>query len=113
MHDNNHSLINIREVFKAMSTEQNPINKIFLLLQSNGFIVLDKEYLWDGCDTPELDPSIEMPPISIRQLAKLCSSRNLDWPERDEAKKLKILLKELLDSADIIADTIMRIESKI
>ena len=95
-----------------MSTDQDPINKIFLLLQSNGCIVLDKEYLWDGCDTPELDPSIELPPISIRKLAELCSARNLDWPERAEAEKLKVLLNELNESAALIEDTIKKIEAK-
>lgn len=92
-----------------MPKEQDHSNKIFLLLQSNGYLVLDKEYLWDGCDTPELDPSIEMPPISIKKLAELVRSRNVDWPELGEAEKLKTLLAELKDSADIIEDTIAQI----
>lgn len=95
-----------------MSTDQNPINKIFLLLQSNGHLVLDKEHLWDGCDTPELDPSIEMPPVSIRKLTELCRARNLEWPEKEQAEKLKTLLKELTDSAKIVEDTIKQIEAK-
>ena len=95
-----------------MPKDQDPINKIFLLLQSNGNLVLDKEYLWDGCDTPELDLTIEMPPISIRKLAELVRSRNVDWPELGEAEKLKILLTELKDSADIIEDTIAQIKAK-
>ena len=92
-----------------MLIDQERANKIFLLLQSNGYLVLDKDYLWDGCDTPELDPSIEMPPITIRKLAELVRSRNLELPEKGEAEKLKILLKELRDSADIIEDTISKI----
>lgn len=95
-----------------MPKEQDRVNKIFLLLQSNGYLVLDKEYLWDGCDTPELDPSIDMPPISIRKLAQLVRSRNLDWPELGEAEKLKTLLTELRVSAEIIEDTISKIESQ-
>ncbi len=95
-----------------MPSGQDNINKIFLLLQNSGELILDKEYLWDGCDTPELDPSIELPPISIRKLAQLVRSRNLDWPELGEAEKLKILLKELRDSADIIEDTIAQIKAK-
>lgn len=94
-----------------MSTEQDRINRIFLLLQSNGYLVLDKDYLWDGCDTPELDPSIEMPPISIRKLAELVRSRNLDWPELGEAEKLKDLLSELKACADIIEGTIKQIQA--
>ena len=89
-----------------------PINKIFLTLQSNGYLVLDKDYLWDGCDTPELDPSIEMPPVSIRKLTELCRTRNLEWPDKGEAKKLETLLQELKDSAAIIQDTIKQIETK-
>ena len=95
-----------------MPSGQDNINKIFLLLQNSGELILDKEYLWDGCDTPELDPSIELPPISIPKLAQLVRSRNLDWPELGEAEKLKILLKELRDSADIIEDTIAQIKAK-
>ena len=96
----------------AMPKDPDTINKIFLLLQSNGYIVLDKDHLWDGCDTPQLDPSIEMPPVSIRKLAELCRDRNLEWSEQAEADKLKVLLNELKDSATIIADTIKQIEAK-
>lgn len=95
-----------------MPTEPERINKIFLLLQSNGYLALDKDYLWDGCETPEFDPSIELPPISIRKLAELVRSRNLEWPEKIEAGKLRILLKELRDSAEIIEDTIAKIEAQ-
>lgn len=73
---------------------------------------MDKDYLWNGCDTPEFDSSIELPPISIRKLAELVRSRNLEWPEKGEAEKLKTLLQELRDSADIIEDTIAQIEAK-
>jgi len=96
----------------ALPNDQDPINKIFLLLQSNGYIVLDKEHLWDGCDTPELDPSIEMAPVSIRKLAQLCRARNLEWSGQAEADKLKTLVTELRDSADIIEETIKQIEAK-
>ena len=89
-----------------------PINRIFLTLQSNGYLVLDKEYLWDGCDTPELDSSIEMTPASIRKLVELCCSRNLSWIESDTADQLKALLTELKDSSEIIINAIKQIEAK-
>ena len=89
-----------------------PINKIFLTLQSNGYLVLDKDYLWDGCDTPELDPSIKMLPVSIRKLAELCRARNLDWPEAEQAENLMTLRDELRASAGIIEDTINKIKQK-
>ena len=96
----------------AMPEDPNSINKIYLLLQSNGYIVLDKDHLWDGCDTPELSPSIEMPPVSIRKLVELLRDRNLEWPEKDEAENLKVLLNELKDSASIIENTIAKIKKK-
>lgn len=95
-----------------MPKDQDRANKIFLLLQSNGYLVLDREHMWEGCDTPELDASIEMPPVSIRKLTELLRDRNLDWPEREQAENLKALLKELQDCATIIDDTITHIESK-
>jgi len=96
----------------AMPNDPNSMNKIYLLLQSNGYIVLDKDHLWDGCDTPELPPSIEMPPVSIRKLVELLRDRNLEWPEKDETENLKVLLNELKESAGIIEDTIKTIEAK-
>ena len=95
-----------------MPTDKDRIDKIYLMLQSNGHIVLDKDHLWDGCDTPELSTTIEMPPVSILKLTKLCRARNLEWPESAEAEKLNDLLKQLKESADIIADTIKQIEAK-
>lgn len=95
-----------------MSTEQNPINKIFLLLQSNGYLVLDKDHLWDGCDTPELDPSIEMTPVPIRKLVELLRSRNLECCEAEDANRLKILLKEFEACSTILSDTITEIETQ-
>ena len=53
-----------------------------------------------------------MAPVSIRKLAQLCRARNLEWSGQAEADKLKILVTELRDSADIIADTIKQIEAK-
>ena len=53
-----------------------------------------------------------MPPVSIRKLVELLRDRNLEWPEKDEANALKVLLNELQDSAVIIKDTIKTIEAK-
>ena len=91
-----------------MPDKHDSINKIFLRLQSNGSLVLDKEYLWDGCYTPELDPSIKMPPVTIRKLTELLCALNLDWPEKGEAEKLKTLSSELRGSADIIDAAIVK-----
>ena len=93
-----------------MPTDKDRINKIYLMLQSNGYIVLDKDHLWDGCDTPELPLSIEMPPVSIRKLVELLRDLNLEWPEKDSAENLKFLLNELKDSATIVEDTIAKIK---
>ena len=95
-----------------MPTDPHSMNKIYLLLQSNGYIVLDKDHLWDGCDTPELPSSIEIPPVSIRKLVELLRDRNLEWPEKDSVENLKVLLNELKESAGIIEETIKTIEAK-
>lgn len=95
-----------------MATDQKSTNKIFLLLQSNGYIVLDKDHLLDGCDTPELDPSIEMSPVSIRKLIEHLRDRKLEWPDKDDAKNLKTLLAELRASTNIIEETIQLLKAK-
>ena len=53
-----------------------------------------------------------MPPVSIRKLVELLRDRNLEWPEKNEAENLKVLLNELKDSASIIEDTIAKIKKK-
>jgi hypothetical protein len=83
------------------------------MLQSNGYLVLDKDHFEGGCDTPPIDPSIEMAPISIRQLAEAARARNLDWFEADTPERLKKLLNELNASASIIETAIAEIEAKL
>lgn len=95
-----------------MPSQPDRVNKIFLMLQCNGYLILDREHLWDGCDTPELDPSITMESISIRKLAELTRKRNLDCVEADTPKRLKQLVDELNASADIIQSAITEIEAK-
>lgn len=92
--------------------DQKIIHKISLLLQSNGYLVLDKDRLWDGCETPELPPSLEMEPVSIKTLTELVRARNLDWIEAEQAENLKALLDELNASAEIVEDTIAKIRAK-
>ena len=33
---------------------------IYLQLISDGNITIDRDYLWDGCYTPELDPAMSL-----------------------------------------------------
>ena len=95
-----------------MPSDDTRLNKISLMLQSNGYLVLDKDHSYDGCDTPDLDASIVMEPVSIRKLAELTRERNLEWHEADTPERLHLLVKELKDSAQIIEETIAQIEDK-
>lgn len=95
-----------------MPSDDTRLNKISLMLQSNGYLVLDKDHLYEGCDTPDLDASIVMEPISIVKLAELTRERNLEWHEADTPERLGQLVKALNDSANIIEDAIAQIEDK-
>lgn len=86
--------------------------KLFLELHSNGIITLAKDYLWDGCDTPEIDPEIDLTPVSIKKLTQILSDLYLNQPEKEDINQLKQLLVELNGSADIIASTIQTIKAK-
>jgi len=94
-----------------MPEGQKPPNKIFLMLQSNGYLVLDRDRLWDGCDTPELDPTIEMSPISIQDLVEAVRDRNLEFMDEAQTDNLKSLHKQLISSANIIDDTVRKIKA--
>jgi len=96
-----------------MTSEPGRLNKIYLMLQSNGYLVLDKDYSETGCATPELDACIVMEPVSIRKLAELARARNLDWFEADTPERLGKLVKDLKDSAEIIEDAIAQIETEL
>ena len=95
-----------------MTDEKTYTKKIFLRLQINGSITLDRDYLWDGCDTPEIDPEIELTPVPLTKLAQLVANLNLDHPEKNDIERLNKLLTELNASADIIASAIKTIEAK-
>lgn len=96
-----------------MTSEPDRLNKIYLMLQSNGYLVLDKDHSKTGCAAPELDASIVMEPVSIRKLAELTRARNLGWFEADTPKRLGQLVKDLKDSAEIIEDAIAQIETEL
>ena len=83
------------------------------MLQSNGYLVLDKDYSETGSAAPELDASIVMEPVSIRKLAELTRARNLDRFEADTPERLGQLVKGLKDSTEIIEDAIEQIETKL
>ena len=99
-----------------MTSEPDRSNKISLMLQSNGYLVLDKDHLYDESDTADADvdanASIVMEPVSIVKLAELTRERNLEWHEADTPERLGQLVKALNDSAKIIEDVIAQIEDK-
>lgn len=86
--------------------------KLFVRLQTNGYIAIDEDYLWDGCDPPELDPDIELTPVPLSKLVQLVADLNLHDPEKDDIERLKKLLSELNTSTEIIEAAIKTIESK-
>jgi len=96
-----------------MADKTDHLNKIYLMLQSNGYIALDRDAFLDGCESPPLEPSIAMTPVSIRRLSEQTRERFLDNPDADFPKKLKILLSELRTSANLIEKTISEIEQKL
>lgn len=90
-------------------------NKISLMLQSNGYLVVDEDHLYYGSDIADADldadTSTVMEPVSIVKLAELAQARNLEWHEADTPERLAQLVKALNDSAKIIEDTIAQIEA--
>ena len=97
-----------------MTSKSGRKKKISLLLQSNGYLVLDKDHPYDGSDMPDADTDadilIVMEPVSIVKLAELTQARNLEWHEADTPERLGQLVKALKESAKIIEATITEIE---
>lgn len=102
---------------QPMTDKSDTRNKIYLMLQSNGYIVLnddvDCDVNEDGCETPLPDPSIDLTPVSIGKLTELVRERFLDNPDENFPEKLKVLLAELQTSVKIVESTITEIENKL
>ncbi len=95
-----------------MAESKDYTKKLFLQLQSDGKISLAEDYLWDGCDTPEIDPEIKLAPVSIQKLAQLLSDLYLDHPEKEDVERLKKALAEINASRNIIENALKTIEAK-
>lgn len=95
-----------------MADDKEYTKKLFLQLYSNGAIGLAEDYLWDGCDTPEIDPEIELKPVPFKKLTQLLADLYLDHPEKEDIERLQNLLAEINASGDIIEKTIKTIEAK-
>ena len=95
-----------------MAQDTKYTKKLFLQLQSNGAISLATEYMWDGCDTPEIDPEIELAPVPLQKLAQLLSNLYLATAEKGDAKVLKKTLHEINASGVIIENAIKEIEAR-
>lgn len=95
-----------------MADDTKYTKKLFLRLRSDGFIEIDDDYFWDGCDTPEIDPEIELTPVALSKLAQLTADLNLCEVEKADIERLKKLLAELKTSSDIINAAINKIEAK-
>ena len=95
-----------------MAGETPTTKKLFLRLDSSGVIALDTDYMWDGCDTPEIDPEIDLKPVPLQKLAQLLSTLYLDTAEKEDVDRLKITLSEINASGAIIEKAIKEIEAK-
>jgi hypothetical protein len=95
-----------------MAEDKKYTKKLFLRLQTNGYIVIDDDYLWDGCDTPEIDPEIELTPVSLLKLTQLISDLYSDDNEIEDIERFEKLLAEMNASADVIEQRITAIKTK-
>lgn len=110
------SLVNAQQGRRAgimrMADDIDYTKKLFLRLQSNGDIALDEEYLWDGCDTPDIDPEIVLTPVAFKTLARLLCDLYLDQPEQADIERLTVTLKEVEAGRDILQTTLQTIKAK-
>lgn len=95
-----------------MAGEKSYTKKLFLRLTSDGQIALDEEYMWDGCDTPEIDPDIELAPVPLQKLTQLLSKLYLAEPEKEDIDRLKKTLSEINACGDILDKAIKTLEAK-
>lgn len=95
-----------------MAEDKKYTKKLFLRLQTNGYIAIDDDYLWDGCDTPEIDPEIELTPVSLLKLTQLLSNLYSDDNEIEDIERFEKLLAEVNASADVIEQRIKAIKAK-
>ena len=95
-----------------MADDKKYTKKIFLRLQTNGYIVIDDDYLWDGCDTPEIDPEIKLKPVSLLKLAQLISNLYSDDNEVEDIERFEKLLGDMNASRDVIERRLNEIKAK-
>lgn len=93
-----------------MNEQNKQTQTLYLMLQANGYVVLDKDYVDSECDSPPLDPNIKMSPVSVQTLVKFCAQRNLDSPEPEDAERLRGLLRQLKASTKTVKEAIKKIE---
>ena len=96
-----------------MADDKDYSKKLFLRLNSTGHIELDEDYLWDGCDTPEIDPEIDLTPVPLKKLTQLLANLYSDDPEQEDIDRFKNLLSEINESSKIIEQLIQSIEAKL
>ena len=95
-----------------MADDKDYTKKLFLRLQANGYIIIDDDYLWDGCDTPEIDPEIELTPVSLKKLTQLLADLYSEDRERDDIERFKKLLEEFDESRKIISGLLNSLEAE-
>ncbi len=85
---------------------------VYLMLTSDGRIWLEK-IIQDGSLEPlELDPEIEIAPISIQELIRISTTNILNHPDEEDATELEDILSHFETGADIIKSAIKKRDSK-
>lgn len=95
-----------------MAEDKEYTKKLFLRLQTNGYITIDDDYFWDGCDTPQIDPEIELTPVSLLKLTQLISNLYSEDNEIEDIERFEKLLAEINASAAVIEDRLKAIKAE-
>jgi len=85
---------------------------IYLMLSASGGISLDEVYYLLGSDEPDLDPDIDLPSITIQELAENAISRIEKFPDEEDRGELERLLCSLNSCSDLVSEAIKRRDSK-
>ena len=86
---------------------------VYLQLISNGNIDIDRDYQWDGCDTPELDPDIKLKSVSVKKLVERTADLFLSCPDQEGVGALKNLVAHLKSSIEVAEKTIAEINTQL
>lgn len=95
-----------------MADDRKYSKTVYLMLTSDGRVSLEK-IIQDGSFEPlELDPEIELAPISIQDLIRISTTNILKYPDEEDTSELEDILSHFETGADIIKSAIKKRDSK-